>query len=174
MIQICVDRHYRVNCRLELAVPISHSACWGQMRDVASFATMDPFHARVHLRTPAPQTGCRLVIEHRLGWLRLDRMGRILWYRERRGYAFSDLSGRGPTKGFPHVYVYEVRSVAPGESSLRVTVRGRWTARWLPRWAVRIWLRWVMAQIGTRIEHAMLMYRLAVSTRSASLQGLEA
>jgi hypothetical protein len=90
-------------------------------------------------------------LEHAAFGFTSIRFGRLLRWDEGRGYAFSDLSARGPGRGFPHVFFV---TVEPGEGArtwLRVRVRGRWTARWLPAVLRQWWLRYVCA------EHARLL-----------------
>lgn len=153
-----VSESGRVDVGTDIDVPLTAGTVWGQMRDFARFTTLDPFHARMRIGGGRPQAGSSLVIEHRFAGVGVDRIGRILRWREGVGYAFSDLSKRSTQVGFPHVYVYAVSATGPGTSTVRVTVRGRWTARWLPRAVIRLWLRWVLSYTAASIRTEMLLY----------------
>ena len=163
MIRIEPHRRWRVTATKKIDLPLPASVVWGQMRDLRRFITMDPLHAKVRDEVPTgraiPAVGTRLVIEHRLAGLRVLRRSRLLYWREGRGYAVSDLSRRGHHAGFPHVCEYEIMPVTERSSSLRLSVRGRWTATWMPVWMVRIWLMWVMYATGQRMENALLAAR---------------
>lgn len=157
MIRIDVSPRGRVDASVTIDVPLSATTVWGQMRDIATFITIDPLHHRLRLepdgmRTFPPPIGTRFVLEHRVLGIGPDRVGRILRWREGEGYAVSDLSRRGPGSGFPHVCVYRVEPVGPHASQVVVEARGRWTARWMPRWLTRAWLRWVLVHTGEHIE----------------------
>jgi hypothetical protein len=142
-----------VNLRIELDVPRPPAAVWALVADFQRFACIDPFHSRVIVLGPALQPGVDLALEHRAFGVRLLRFGRLLYWRHGQGYAFSDLSARGPGHGFPHVFFVSVLPAACGEqaSRLRVEVRGKWTARWLPLLLGQWWLRYVCH------EHARLL-----------------
>jgi hypothetical protein len=145
-----------VDLRIDLDVPRPCDEVWRIVADLPSFLCIDPFHARVHVLGPRLEAGASLVLEHRAFGFTFPRFGRLLRWDEGRGYAFSDLSARGPGRGFPHCFFV---TVEPGEAArtwLRVRVRGRWTARWLPPGFGRWWLRYVCA------EHARLL-RTALS-----------
>lgn len=99
-------------------------------------------------------------LSHRYMGLRFERVGRILSWREGIGYAFSDLTRRGPRAGFPHVFSFRLEPVDDGHCRLHVRVRGLWTARAIPRWLARLWLWWVFSHIPRSVEAELLMYRL--------------
>jgi hypothetical protein len=153
---LVVDDRWRVCASHSLDVPLSPGAVWGQMRDLRHFITIDPLHARVRFTDGAPgsvpRRGTRLLIEHRLAGVGPDRVGRVLWWEEGRGYAVSDLSKRGVRVGFPHICRYEVAQRPDGGARLSITARGRWTATWLPRPIVKLWLAWVMFNTGWRLS----------------------
>jgi hypothetical protein len=97
-----------------------------------------------------------------------------LEWREGRSYAFSDLSWRGPRRGFPHVYRYALCDAAPGRCRLRVEVNGLWTARRLPRPLVRLWLLWIHAKTALSIRAALMrdeLGRLRVATSRTAERG---
>ncbi|MEX1016549.1 MAG: hypothetical protein WDZ31_07375 [Phycisphaeraceae bacterium] len=156
-----VDRQWRVRVGVDVALPVSAAWAWRRMQHLAWFATLDPFHERIHLREKPARPGTPLAIEHRYAGMGLTRVGRILQWREGESYSFSDLSRRGRQAGFPHVYVYTVQPRGEAACCVSVTVRGRWTLRVLPRWLVRAWLWWVMMQTGQRIRHALLAEAVA-------------
>lgn len=159
----------RVRARCELRVPLPASAVWGQMRDFRRFLTLDPLHVRVEeVRGSEPRgehwpRGAEFLIEHRLLGLGAVRRGRVLSWKEGRGFAISDLSNRGARKSFPHVCTYEVVPEGEHASRLILGAAGRWTARWVPRPLVRAWLWWVLKSTELHIQTELR----AVSRRSA-------
>lgn len=160
--RIEIDHRWRVVAADSLDIDLPACVVWGQMRDIRGFLAKDPLHVNVRFvdRPPGrlPQPGDRLVIQHRLLGVSVDRIGRLLKWREGRGYVISDLSRRGVRVGFPHVCMYEVHSTADDRSQLTFAVRGRWTARWLPRWLVRLWLAWVLAATRARVQREMAAF----------------
>jgi hypothetical protein len=141
-------RDTRVRLEFELEIGRPPAEVWSVVKDLPRFACIDPFHRRVRVLGPALVPGVRLAIEHGLPGLTFTRVGKLLAWREGQGYVFSDLSVRGPGRGFPHVFRIEVmpsRTGSPDRSRLRVQVRGRWTATWLPRWVRELWLHVVSA-----------------------------
>jgi hypothetical protein len=143
--------------RLEGTIPIAApaSAVWGQMRDVEWFLTRDPLHARIRrtdgLPASAPWPRAPIILSHRILGIGPDRVGRILGWKEGRGYAVSDLSRRRPDRAFPHILAYRLRPAGENACSLILTVRGQWTATWLPRPIVQLWLRWISFATHTRL-----------------------
>ncbi|MCZ6786723.1 MAG: hypothetical protein O7E54_06110 [Planctomycetota bacterium] len=137
----------RVDCRCRIDLPYDPAPVWAVVSNLPRFLTVDPFHERVERR------GRRLRLWHNAFGFRCLRVGRILHWHEGRGYAFSDLSLRGPRRGFPHVFFVTVEPRGCGGSCLVIRVRGKWTARWMPRFCVRAWLRFVVS------EHARLLRR---------------
>lgn len=149
-----IDGLGRVRADASVEAPMSAHAAWGQMRDARRFLAMDPFHQAVH--TPASSSpmlsrGDELVIPHRFLGLGPDRVGRVLVWKEGRGYAVSDLSARGVRFGFPHTCAYWLVPIGSESCRLRIEVRGRWTAAWVPRWAARAWVWWVLQATEARI-----------------------
>jgi hypothetical protein len=153
---VIIDRDWRVAASRELVLPLSAAAAWGQMRDFARFIAIDPLHTRVRVGPPVPgrvgPAGRPLVIPHRFLGLGPDRVGRVLRWEEGRGFAFSDLSRRGPRAGFPHICAYALRADGPGRCCLTVSARGVWTARWIPRWAAACWIWWVLLLTEAQIQ----------------------
>jgi hypothetical protein len=103
---------------------------------------------------PELRPGVAIALEHRVFGVKFLRFGRLLRWREGRGYTFSDLSGRSEGRGFfPHVFDFAVEpsaSAGEGVTRLIVGIRGLWTSR-LPRWAGLWWFRYVSR------EHARLL-----------------
>ncbi len=155
MMRIELDRRWRVNLHAGFSLPTGAAAVWRHMCDFERFACLDLFHHAVHLDRPPPRVGTHLRIEHRFVCFAVERIGRILTWREGRSYAFSDLSHR-PGRGFPHVYVYEVHPEPGGGCRFKIMVRGKWTATWLPRPLVRLWLGWVMLKIKQSAHNELL------------------
>jgi hypothetical protein len=158
----------RVHAEEVIDLPMPASAVWGQMRDLKRFLTLDPLHIDVR-RTdadapsdcePTSMRRCSLTIRHRLLGVGVDRRSRVLWWREGRGYAVSDLSTRGVRVGFPHVCKYEVERITPDRSRLRVSATGKWTAVWMPTWMIRAWMWWVMRATRSRIEIELQMVEI--------------
>jgi len=152
--RITIDRARRVRATSSIELPLPASAVWGQMRDARRFLTLDPLHRRVitpYSCEPLLRQGDHLRIPHRLAGVGPDRVGRVLRWVEGRGYVISDLSQRGPRRGFPHVCAYWLDSVSPTRSRLRIDIHGRWTARWTTRALARAWLWWVMRATEQRI-----------------------
>jgi hypothetical protein len=141
-----------VDLGVVVEVARTHEEVWPIVADLPRFATIDPFHGRVIVLGPALGPGVALALEHRAFGLAVMRFGRLLSWREGRGYAFSDLPARDPSRGFfPHVF--DVAAEPSGEDRTRLTVRvrGRWNSRLVPRRLGRWWLRWVCR------EHARLL-----------------
>jgi hypothetical protein len=145
------DHNGRVLAAVSIDLPLPAISVWGQMRDLPGFATLDLFHDQIEIVAgdePCNHAaaGIALRIHHRFGPCRLIRIGRILKWREGCGYSFSDLSARGRSIGFPHIYTYTIRPRSAGTSRLSLMVTGRWTAHWIPTALRKAWLWLVMAQ----------------------------
>ncbi len=158
---IRAHRDGRVDCRAAVPLSVPARGAWGQLRDFRRYASHDYFHADVRVAGGVPRAGAALGLSHRFGFVRVERTGRILRWREGCGWAFSDLSRRGPRVGFPHVFTAHVESAGPARSVLHLTVRGRWTAAWVPLWARRLWLAWVFAYAVSRARNEMGGYEAA-------------
>ncbi len=145
-----------IRLKIELEIKQPYAQVWERVRDLPRFGTIDPLHRRILILGPRLEQGVEIAILHSLLGVSFYRYGRILRWEEGRGYAFSDLSGRGFNTGFPHVFFIEVVSVrGPNEPLTRLTVRiqGRWTAGWMPVWLRQIWLtsictihRWLLVR----------------------------
>ncbi len=149
----------RVECTATIALPLSSTAAWGQLRHLPTSATHDPFHARV---TVGPDRS--LVIEHRYVLFRTMRVGRVLWWREGTGFAFSDLCSRDAGAAFPHVLSYRLEPTGPATCRLHVRVGGRWTLPG-PRWVGHLWLRWVFGHVVRTVRNELLRYAVSQSRR---------
>jgi hypothetical protein len=167
-----VDQRWRVTAHVAIDLPMSPSAVWPFMRDLTRFIAMDPLHARVTViprrgsaRSGSSPAGAHLIIAHRVLGIGPDRVGRILFWREGRGFAFSDLSRRGVRTGFPHVCLYELAPADAASCRLIVGARGLWTARWLPRWAVKLWIAWVMLETQRCLRSAARRWRRIAAAR---------
>lgn len=170
--KISIDRQWRISAESYLELPLAAISVWGQMRDVARFLSMDPLHTNVQLVKPGGNhpartgslKGCEIVLPHRLLGIGPTRRGRILTWREGRGFAISDLSRRSPHVSFPHICTYEVVSTGPERCRLTIGARGKWTATWMPRWLVWAWLWWVLRATEGRV--AMEMAKFAIWRRT--------
>ncbi len=112
----------------------------------------------------------RFTLTHRFLGITTQRHVRILCWREDEGYAFSDLSRRGPRHGFPHTFSYDLADgPTPDQCVLDITIRGRWTLAALPRAAIRLWLFWMFAKLVASVERDLLAF--AVVTREARGRG---
>jgi hypothetical protein len=165
--KIEINRAWRVRAHDSLDLALPATKVWWHMRDLPTFLCIDPLHAQVIIsdhRAPSVQASsshaqsfeqASLVIRHRLLGIGPDRIGRVLRWREGRGYVISDLSKRGVRVGFPHVCSYEVLPISNSRCRLTLEVRGVWTARWnslFPRLCAKAWLAWVMAATASRVR----------------------
>ena len=158
---IRAHRDGRVDCRAAVPLSVPARRAWGQLRDFRRYASHDYFHADVRVAGGVPRAGAAVRLTHRFGCFRVERTGRILRWREGDGWAFSDLSRRGPRSGFPHVFAARVEPAGDRRSTLHLTVAGRWTAEWVPLWARRLWLAWVFAYVVARTRSEVLAYQAA-------------
>lgn len=151
-------RGRQIDVRIELTVRRSTEAMWQRISDLRRFLTIDPFHQEIVVMRRQAAAGVDLVLRHNAFGHQFSRYGRILRWHEGRGYAFSDLSGRDPSQGFPHVFFVELEPAtgsleADEGAATRVTIaiRGKWTARWVPV----AWGRWWVTRICR--EHGRLL-----------------
>ena len=150
-----------IEIRIELDVPLSAAELWNRVAELPTFLTIDPFHERVVLMRDKPAAGVDLVLWHNGFGRRFARFGRILSWREGQGYMFSDLSPRGPRRGFPHVFCIAIEPIGdedrlkPGlqRSRLIIAVRGKWTSHVVPVFVGRWWI-WLVCR-----EHARLLQK---------------
>jgi hypothetical protein len=144
-----------VSIAMSLEVARSAEQLWRMVSDLPQFLTIDPFHERVTLMRERPAVGVDLTLWHNAFGLRFLRFGRIIAWQENSGYAFSDLSARGPQTGFPHVFTVQVEALpsasgAAARSRLTVRVDGRWTSSLVPVWAGRCWI-WLVCREHLRL-----------------------
>ena len=144
----------RVRLQYEATLPAPISAAWQRLRNFERCSCLDFFHRDVQLPGP-PAPGLRFALPHRVFGLTIERHGEILRWREGRGWAFSDLSKKGPRRGFPHVFTAELEPLDEDRCRLDLTITGLWTARWLPRSWVRPWLRLNVHEIGTALAREL-------------------
>ncbi len=145
-----------VKLRFDLEVPLGRNRLWERISDLETFLCIDPYHSKIIPMRRELKPGVDLALEHRVLAIRLLRFGRLLTWRERQGYSFSDLSARGPKRGFPHIFTVRIEQDRAGSlnwSRLVVEVKGKWTATWLPHWFRRLWL------VCTCRRHAYLLGR---------------
>lgn len=161
MTRVTIDASWRVRAVGRVVLPLPAGEAWRLMRDWRRFLTDDPLHRSVAIVRSGPRpgspAGTRIVIRHRVLGLGPDRIGRVLRWEEGRGYAVSDLSRRGPRRGFPHVCTYRLEPLGERECLLEFGARGLWTARWTPRWMARVWLWWVIAATAARCRTRFAM-----------------
>jgi hypothetical protein len=139
-----------VELLIEVVLPRPCAEVWPVVADLPRFLCIDPFHASAFVLGKF-QPGTALLLEHRAFGFSVLRHGRLLRWHEGHGYAFTDLSARGPGRGFPHAFFVTVEPRDGTRACLRIRVRGRWTVRWLPLRLGQWWLRYVCA------EHARLL-----------------
>lgn len=170
---VTISKDWRVRGESSLAVALPASTLWGQMRDWRRFLTTDPLHERLDDITPGvgdvagSPRGTTFLIRHRFLCIGPTRRGKILSWREGRGFAISDLSLRGVARGFPHICSYRVEP-SGNSSRLVLGVRGTWTARWVPRPLVALWIRWVLLATEARLSrelHAFARWRRSCAVR---------
>lgn len=137
--QIRLTSSGSVDCLGSLDLPLSATSVWGQVRDFPRYARQDIFHDKPVIEGGVARKGAAIRLSHRYMGLRIERVGRILWWREGVGYSYSDLSRRGSRAGFPHVLGFRIEQVDAGNCRLHVRVRGLWTARAVPRSLARLW-----------------------------------
>jgi hypothetical protein len=145
MMAVKINSRGAVDCRAVLDLHLGAASVWGQLRDFSRYAQQDFFHADVVVEGGIPHAGAKLTLSHRYGGFHVRRVGRILVWRENSGYSYSDLSQRGPARGFPHVFSYRLQLTGENSTRLEIRVRGKWTARLIPRWAAK-----AVAVVGIR------------------------
>ncbi len=159
-LSVVVTPSRRVACIATVALPLSAGAVWGQLRHLPTAAVHDPFHARVAVGPDGS-----LVIEHSYFGVRTRRVGRVLWWREGVGFAFSDLSRRDAAAAFPHVLSYRLEPTGQQSCRLHVRVGGRWTLPG-PRWVGHVWLRGVFGHVVRTARNELLAYAVVMERRS--------
>lgn len=149
-----------VDCRSWIDLPLKAVSVWGQIRDFQRFARHDLFHSSIEIEGAVPRAGASLKLSHRYAGIEVERIGRILIWREERGYAFSDLSKRGSQAAFPHVFSYVVHKRGDRSCRLEIRVRGKWTSMHVPHWAARIWLAWAFGEVVRKVRNDFLAYEI--------------
>lgn len=172
MIRVRLTSRWCVRAEVVVKLPVPAERVWEHMARFQKFVATDPYHTRItdadgERYDALPPRGATLRIGHGVGWTWFERVGTMLYVRDGRGFAFSDLSGRGRAVGFPHVYAYTVEPSGVGACLLRLRVRGRWSARGLPRGLVFAWLWWVMFQ-ASWLMRARLRLALQRQHRTAA------
>jgi hypothetical protein len=165
-VRIRASRSVICRATLRLAVP-AHSV-WGQLRDFHRYAQQDIFHTDIAIAGGVARAGAELTMSHRLAGFGVERVGRILYWREGVGYSFSDLSPRGPHHGFPHIFSYRIKP-AKERCTLIILVRGKWTSRFIPRVLAWFWLKWVFSRVVHNIENDLMIYQLWRKTRPPAM-----
>ncbi|MCE9591512.1 MAG: hypothetical protein K8S99_13415 [Planctomycetes bacterium] len=155
MMGVDLDRRGRVRLWTQIALPLSAALVWEHTERFATFTTLDPFHGRMEIDGPL-RAGSPMRIGHGYFGIRLTRRGRVLRWEEGVGYAFSDLSLRGPGVGFPHIYEYRIVPTGAATCLMVIRVRGKWTARFIPRPLVKLWLGWVTLRTGQMVENHLI------------------
>ncbi|MCI0651359.1 MAG: SRPBCC family protein [Planctomycetes bacterium] len=155
MIRVAIDRSRRVRmvAAVDTALPVEEA--WERISDFAWTVTRDLIHAAVEWIDPGPAAGARFVLVHRVGFVTIRRRGRILRWQPGRGFAFSDLSARGPQAGFPHAIEYRVLPAGERRSRIEIHVRGRWTLRAIPLVLARTWCAAILGGMSGRLAGAL-------------------
>ena len=169
MVRILLENRWNVDLSASIELPFSAGLAWEQLQDWQRFGCMDIFHQAIYLQGPQ-KVGAPLRIPHRFACFNVMRVGRLLIWHENHKYAFSDLSSRGPCRGFPHVYVYELNPEGDGRCCLKITVKGKWTATWIPRVLVRLWLGWIMLKLKQSVNNELLASELSRRRRQKKVQ----
>ena len=163
MINTRIDRCGLVvaDARLDLLLPAHRVAA--EMLHLRSFITHDLFHAGVRAEQSnsfgEPAVRSKLTIEHRVLGLKINRTGHLLWRDAERGFGFTDLSARNPSRGFPHSCHYHLRKTSAQTCSITLSVRGRWTARAVPRPLARLYINTVLGLSQRALEKHLLKLR---------------
>ena len=152
----------KIDERIEVCLDRSTEDLWNIISDLPTFLTIDPFHEKVVVMRRRPAAGVHLVLQHNALGRRFSRYGKILRWREGEQYAFSDLSGAGQQRGFPHVFFISVQQFNPAPlhastsgSRLTIRVRGKWTSRLIPARVGRWWVQRVCREHGRLLRKAL-------------------
>lgn len=151
MTTLKLSTRWAVHAQTSVALDASSAQVWQVMQRFSRFIAADPYHTRMtHAQGKRldvlPPRGTALRIGHGIGFTWFYRVGTLIRAVPQQSLAFTDLSQRGRAVGFPHVYQYQLKPINENTCQLKLVVRGRWSARWLPRPIVYAWLWWVMAQ----------------------------
>ena len=148
-----------VNVLIEIEVARPIEELWTMLADFPRFVTIDPLHTRIVVQATELKPGVELTIEHVVFGLTFLRHGKLLTWRDGRGYSFSDLSVKGALGIFPHVFDFAIEPIDGAGSRLTVSVRGKWTTRWFPRWLGLRWIGYVSR------EHARMLREPCLETK---------
>ena len=148
-------------------VPLPPSWVWNEMRDLAHFATADPFHGEIEIDGGVPRQGASIRVHHSYAGVRIVRVGRILIWRPGECFAFSDLSARDPRRAFPHIFRFTMQRLDAASTRVTIAVHGKWTLHRLPLTIRRLWLWWVM-RMTTDAARNHLLRAVAVYRASPS------
>lgn len=151
MTTIQLTPRWGVTAQTRVVLNASVTEVWTVMQDLSRFISADPYHTRMtdaqgNKLDHIPPRGTAIRTGHGISVTFFDRVGTMIRVVPNQAIAFTDLSKRGRHVGFPHVYKYELKPLGEQTCELRLTARGRWSARWMPRALVHAWLWWVMAQ----------------------------
>ena len=166
MISLKTDGQVRM--RTDIRFPVAIEQAWQTVSKVESFACIDFFHRKIESVDRPGEPAGRILIDHRYLGVGIVRKGKIYGWREGAGYGFSDLSCRDKRRGFPHVYVFRLRREGGDRCSLRIEIKGRWTARWIPRPLVVLWLQLIFTKIAVSAERSVLMDAFREMSHSGS------
>jgi len=136
----------KVDISLSIHVPLNRKRLWNIISNLEQFLIVDPLHKCVRIENEQ-----KIILEHEVLGYRFLRFGKILYWDEGYGYAFSDISSRGSNKGFPHVFYINITSENEETSKLNIRVRGKWTDKWIPKFLRNLWLRNICR------EHSLLL-----------------
>lgn len=171
-----LSSRWGVHAQTSATLDASTEEVWAIMQRFNRFIAADPYHTRVtdaqgNRLATLPPPGTALRIGHGIGFTWFDRHGTLIRHKPGQGFAFTDLSPRGRNAGFPHVYKYQLTTISESTCEFKLTVRGKWSARWLPRAVVYAWLWWVMVQAGwsLRTHTAYDVKRLRISNNASSV-----
>jgi len=136
----------KVEIGLSINVPLNRKKLWNIISNLEKFLVVDPLHKRVIIGNDQ-----EIILEHQVLWYRFLRIGKILYWDEGYGYAFSDISSRGSKKGFPHVFYINITSENEETSKLNIRVKGKWTEKLIPKVLKQLWVKNICR------EHSLLL-----------------
>ena len=151
MTSIKLSTRWAVNAETSVVLDANTTEVWQVMELFSQFIAADPYHTNVtdaqgNCLHAIPPRGTALRIGHGIGFTWFNRVGTLIRVVPQHSLAFTDLSPRGRAVGFPHVYRYQLTPINDRDCVLKLVVRGKWSARWLPRPLIKLWLWWVMTQ----------------------------
>jgi len=177
MTRIRLSPRWAVHAETSVRLNASTDEAWAVMQRFNAFIAADPYHTRMtdaegNRLDTLPPRGTALRIGHGIGFTWFERVGTLIRVKPGEAFAFTDLSARGRNTGFPHLYRYTLTPIDDRACELKLTVRGRWSARWMPRAIVLAWLGWVMVQAkwSLRVHTALEIERLRKRKASRATQ----